>query len=180
MLPRKPHHKGFKKPDYPALLAKRIAKRKPGAMEMEYAKPGHVPMLCEVCGALSFVSPRRLRTGPNRCLVHRKKSLKAKPDAKLAAWARKVKARDGNECQVSRFRGLGAYGFTGIACSGVLDAHHIAEKSLRPDLKYELSNGIALCRRHHSWIPLNRAEAIRIGVLSDATYEAAQKEMRAA
>jgi len=51
---------------------------------------------------------------------------------------------------------------------------------LRPDLKYDTSNMIALCRTHHQWLPLNRAEAISMGLLSDETYEAAQKEGKAA
>lgn len=97
--------------------------------------------------------------------------LKSKPDRKMAAWSKAVLERDGNRCQ---WPGGCTTGDTRI------DPHHIAERSLRPDLKYELSNAIALCRTHHDWLPLNRAEAIKMGLLGDETYEKAAKEREAA
>jgi hypothetical protein len=124
-------------------------------------------------------SRRRMVTrAPLRCRTAMKRGgrLKAKPDPKMTAWTKAVKERDGNECQAQKFSGMSAYEFTGLLCGGPIDAHHIAERSLRPDLKYDVANGIALCRTHHRWLPLNRAEAIRIGLLSDKTYEAAMKE----
>lgn len=104
----------------------------------------------------------------------RRTPLRSRPDRKMAAWTRFIKERDGG-CRVQNFSGMNAYEFTGLACAGPLDAHHIAERSLRPDLKYDVTNGIALCRAHHDWIPLHRKEAIRLGLLSDQTYELAQK-----
>ncbi len=101
--------------------------------------------------------------------------MKVRIDPKMIAWSKDVKERDNNECQVQQF--TGAYEFTMLPCGGPLDAHHIAERSLRPDLKFDVNNGIALCRAHHNWIPLNRAEAIRLGLLSTETYEAARKNM---
>lgn len=112
---------------------------------------------------------KRSRMAPGR------KRMKSRVDSELVAWSKAIRERDGHECQVQRFNGKDAYSFIGLSCSGPLDAHHTAERSLRPDLKYDLTNGIALCRRHHDWIPLNRAEAIRIGLLNDETCEAAQK-----
>lgn len=65
--------------------------------------------------------------------------------------------------------------FTVLPCSSILDPHHIAERSLRPDLKYDVSNGITLCRRHHDWLPLHRREAVSMGLISEETYEKAAK-----
>lgn len=160
---------GFKKPDYLALLAKQIAKRKPGAMEVDRAKLGHVPMLCEVCGALSFVSPRRLKEGPSPCRVHRKKRLRATPDAKLAAWSREVRERDDYVCQM-----------TGIRDVARNIAHHVAPRSRRPDLRLDVRNGVTLTPEAHQWVHDHPKEAQATGWLSDETYEAAEKERRAA
>lgn len=63
-----------------------------------------------------------------------------------------------------------------------IDAHHKATRSQRPDLKYELSNGITLCRFHHGFTHgEGKREAIELGILIiGETYERAQKELRAA
>lgn len=122
--------------------------------------------------------PARLATrAPLNCKrpMKRGKRIRAKSDPKLSAWSRAVKKRDNNQCQAQKFCGVIPYEFGKLPCFGPLDSHHIAERSLRPDLKYDVTNGIALCRAHHDWIPLNRKEAIRIGLLSTATYEAANK-----
>lgn len=96
--------------------------------------------------------------------------LKAKPDRALAKWSRDVRKRDGNQCQWP----------AGCTTGDTrIDAHHIAERSLRPDLKLSVENGIALCRTHHDWLPLNRSAAIAMGLLSDETYEAARKQRAA-
>ena len=56
-------------------------------------------------------------------------------DKKLHAWARDVKKRD-RRCK---------------ACGTKknLEAHHIYPKSLYPKRKYDLDNGVALCRNCH-------------------------------
>jgi predicted restriction endonuclease len=85
----------------------------------------------------------------------------------MAEWARKVLERDGYKCQWPE------------GCQtrdNRIDPHHIAERSLRPDLKYVVSNGKALCRTHHDWVPLHRQEAIAMGLLSEESYEAARKK----
>lgn len=93
------------------------------------------------------------------------------PREKEQALARQCKERDGFRCQ-----------WPGGCQTGDarLDAHHIAERSQRPDLKFELTNLITLCRTHHDWIPLHRQEAIQMGLLSEVTYEAAMKARRLA
>ncbi len=115
------------------------------------------------------------REGSKTTSLRRTGRLKARVDRKLVEWSKKVRERDGNQCQARKFSEMGVYEFTVLSCSGPLDAHHIAERSLRPDLKYDLKNGVVLCRQHHSWIPLNRAEATRIGLLNGETYEVARK-----
>lgn len=87
----------------------------------------------------------------------------------MAEWALQVFERDGYRCQ-----------WPGGCKSGDsrLDPHHVAERSQRPDLKYDVSNGVTLCRTHHDWLPLHRQEAIQMGLLSDITYEAAMKAGR--
>lgn len=109
-----------------------------------------------------------LRTG---CSLKASRPLRAKRDPLMQAWAREVLTRDGNRCQWPAGCSTG---------DTQIDPHHIAERSLRPDLRYVVANGKALCRTHHDWLPLHRAEAIAMGLLSDETYEKAQKEKAAA
>jgi hypothetical protein len=51
-------------------------------------------------------------------------------------------------------------------------AHHVAPRSQRPDLKYELDNGKTLCLKHHDWVHAHPVEANRMGLLSTEKYEA--------
>lgn len=75
-----------------------------------------------------------------------------------AEWARKVKYRDGEECQL-RGNGLPMPPdeefpngrITVLACMGGLDAHHVYRKGNHPRLRHDVSNGLALCRRHHQY-----------------------------
>ena len=55
-----------------------------------------------------------------------------------------------------------------------VDTHHIYTRSHRPDLKHEVSNGVALCRSCHSWVHHNPREAAEIGLLKGASYELAR------
>lgn len=56
-----------------------------------------------------------------------------------------------------------------------IDPHHIAPRSRRPDLKYDVSNGLCLCRTHHDWVGEHPIEAVKMGLLLDETYELAHK-----
>lgn len=84
-------------------------------------------------------------------------------------WSKAVRERDSNTCQ-----------FPGCGKQENLDTHHIAMRSLRPDMKFDVSNGVTLCRRHHNWVGQvgNRDEAVAMGLLSLETYEAAMKPRR--
>lgn len=92
--------------------------------------------------------------------------MKQRRNARDTAWSKAVLERDGHRCQ-----------WLGGCHTGDdrIDPHHKAERSQRPDLKYDISIGIALCRTHHDWIPLHRAEAIAMGLLLEETYEKAMK-----
>src|SRR5439155_1411110 len=92
-----------------------------------------------------------------------RKSLKAKLDPKLAIWTKAVKERDSNQCQAQRFSGRNAYEFTGLRCFGPLDAHHMFTRGRRPDKKYDVDAGIALCRVHHDWVGNHPIEAEALG-----------------
>lgn len=105
--------------------------------------------------------------------INKGKGLRAKRDPKLTAWGKAVLERDGWQCQAFRFQGC--YEFSAMQCSNILDPHHISERSLRPDLRYDLNNGITLCRRHHDWLPLHRTQAVKLGLLGDETYEKAMR-----
>ncbi len=106
------------------------------------------------------------RFGLSQKPLKRGKQFETRPDRKLAAWGRQVKKRDGNCCQ-----------FPGGCITGDvrIDSHHIAKRSQRRDLKYEPSNGIALCRTHHNWTDGNHDEAVELGLLNIESYELARK-----
>lgn len=104
------------------------------------------------------------RTGNG--LKRSQKPMWAKSDTNLAAWGRRVRARDGNVCR-----------FPGDCVSGDnrIDSHHIAPRGRRPDLIYVDANGICLCRTHHDWCHNNPMQAERMQLLNFDSYELAQK-----
>jgi hypothetical protein len=120
------------------------------------AKAKYKPM-CRTAIKRSRATLKRTRMKPYR------------PSTKDRAWSKAVLDRDGHQCQ-----------WPGGCTTGDdrIDPHHKAERSQRPDLKHNVDVGLALCRQHHNWVPLHRAEAIAMGLLLDETYEAAQKRAR--
>lgn len=109
------------------------------------------------------------RRQPGRVSGEPRKRLKAKPDPELSVWGKAVRARDGNKCQ---FREPSDSCRTG---DRRIDPHHIAPRGRRPDLIYDVRNGICLCRTHHNWCHDNPREAERAGYLNFDSYELAQK-----
>lgn len=89
---------------------------------------------------------------------------------RLVRFRREVRQRDNNTCQ---FPGCGHV-------SRQIDVHHIAKRSQRPDLKFEVSNGICLCREHHDWTDTHHDEAVQRGLLNTESYELAKKQRKAA
>lgn len=129
----------------------------------EKRKAGIVRVRCPSSKS-ALQRPRTLRNGISGKAGKR---LKAKPDANLAAWGRRVRARDRNICRYP------------IGCASGdnrIDPHHIAPRSQRPDLSYIDSNGICLCRWHHDWVHANPLQARAKGLLSGRTMELAAKE----
>ena len=53
-------------------------------------------------------------------------------------WVEACKLRDGKRCKL-----------TSKECAGQLEVHHIHRFSEHPELRYEITNGITLCHRHH-------------------------------
>lgn len=65
---------------------------------------------------------------------------------KELAWKREVRERAGYRCMFPHDE------VPTVKCHGVLDAHHIKPKDLFPELKYDLENGLLVCRNSHQWI----------------------------
>ena len=63
-------------------------------------------------------------------------------------WRRKVWERDNLKCKLSN-----------SDCSKKIIAHHILGWTKYPKLRYEVNNGITLCRHHH---PRKRSEEMRL------------------
>jgi len=100
----------------------------------------------------------------------KRSGMSRKPDRKLAEWSRQVRERDGNQCVIAVARAT----FLG-PCKGDIDPHHVMPRGRRPDKKYDVENGICLCRVHHDWVHAYPIQAEILGLLSSETYEAAHK-----
>lgn len=105
------------------------------------------PRLCMDCK----VPIRRRAKRCKQCFVkwrrgknhHHWKGGKLSPAAKLRNtqktrdWAKAVKHRDNFTCRLCRIRG------------GTLHTHHIERWADRPDLRFDIENGVTLCRDCH-------------------------------
>jgi predicted restriction endonuclease len=88
-------------------------------------------------------------------------------DPRETRFKKQVRERDDYTCQ---FPGCGYQ-------SKHIDVHHVAKRSRRPDLRFDVSNGLCLCRKHHSWTDYHHDEAVRMGLLDITRYELAMKEL---
>ena len=86
-----------------------------------------------------------------------------KPSAasKELAWKKAVRERDQFHCQWPNCR----------VVNKSIHAHHIATRKQRPDLKYEISNGVSLCFLHHQLAHDDQALGERFGFVSHERYE---------
>lgn len=107
---------------------------------------------------------------PGTARLGRKPFKKKREPPALTKVKRQVRERDNFTCQYPQ---CGKHGKS-------IDVHHIAKISQRPDLKFDPDNLICLCREHHDWTDHNRAKAIKLGLLSDESYELAKKQEREA
>lgn len=80
-------------------------------------------------------------------LLFRKKQNR-RGDPAYHSWRIVVYIRDGFKCRIDN-----------KDCNGKIEAHHILGWSSYPELRYEVKNGITLCRAHH---PRKRAEEQRL------------------
>jgi hypothetical protein len=135
---------------------------------------------CKNCGKLFEISPSQFRAykGAGRycsrsCSYSGKiKANKDKPikdkygrtNRKAAQdWKIAVREKDDYTCQRCGKR------------EDYIHTHHVAPRSRRPDLKYDVSNGKCLCNSCHSWVHNNPLEALELGLLSIETYEIVNK-----
>ena len=65
-----------------------------------------------------------------------------------ANWRKEVWMRDGYKCRIANGE-----------CDGRIEAHHILGFTKHPELRYEVNNGITLCKFHH---PRKRTEEERL------------------
>ncbi len=73
--------------------------------------------------------------------------LKKREDRKSRSytdWLEAVRSRDGRQCRMEN-----------TDCFGILEAHHILPWRSHPELRYDINNGILLCKFHH---PRKRVE----------------------
>lgn len=78
------------------------------------------------------------------------KSEKKHLDGRYREWMFKVKNRDNWKCRINN-----------SDCKGRLESHHILNWKTYPGLRYEINNGITLCRAHH---PLGRKDEAKLSL----------------
>ena len=75
------------------------------------------------------------------CYIHDRSKLAKKQirnDSAYKEWRKAVRDRDGWKCQMGD-----------ETCCGKVVAHHILSWSSHPALRYDITNGITLCKKHH-------------------------------
>lgn len=124
---------------------------------------------CGICGKLFLVQPGLLRKNHGRycssacgyeAMRQRAAALPSSDKfgrtkrAADRAWQKAIREHDNYTCQR-----CGMYDLHNCA-------HHIAPRRFRPDLKYDLANGITLCGHCHSWTHTHVKESTKMGLLS--------------
>jgi len=112
--------------------------------ETQFQK-GHIPRL----------DNRRSYKGENNPaykggMAFRKKGEKKHLCSKYKHWMKAVKIRDDWKCKIAN-----------KSCSGRIEAHHIFPWREYLELRYEINNGITLCRVHH---PRGRTKEKRLSL----------------
>jgi 5-methylcytosine-specific restriction endonuclease McrA len=80
-------------------------------------------------------------------------------DQQYTQWRKQVRRRDHNRCRMP-----------GCGCKLKLQVHHIRPWSTSPSLRYEVSNGITLCKQCHSEV--TRHEHVYIKLFEElVTYD---------
>jgi len=105
----------------------------------------HRKKLSEVRLKNKIVGPKHPRWIMDRTRLAQKQK---RNDSAYKEWRKSVRDRDGWKCKMSN-----------KDCLGKVVAHHILPWAKFPELRYEVNNGITLCKTHH---PLKRDEEIRL------------------
>jgi len=96
----------------------------------------------------------------------RKSAKRVIEDRELENVKREVLARDGRLCQ---FPTPASMVHPAGGCVGSpVDVHHVVTVARDKTLRLEPTNLITLCRRHHSWVHDNVAEATELGLLASS------------
>lgn len=93
------------------------------------------------CGCLKIeMNMKRYENGGHTGNYH---SIRRKADSskQSRAWKKSIYERDNYTCQSCNLKSIGG-----------MCAHHIKEWSLYPDMRFDVSNGITLCRKCHTKI----------------------------
>jgi hypothetical protein len=90
--------------------------------------------------------PKNKRWNPDRSQIDLNK--RRNWSVQCIEWREAIFKRDGHKCRISNEE-----------CSAFVEAHHILRWSEYPDLRFNINNGITLCRAHH---PRKRAEEKRL------------------
>lgn len=148
----------FKQPSYEEIIRKREEKK----LKILAERP---PTFGRLTGLGTLPSKKKL---PRKETQKYKELAAPEPtdDVLEERFKKEVRERDGCHCQFPRCRYQDDH----------IDVHHIAERSLRKDLIYTVTNGICVCRKHHTWIHNNMKKAIQMGLLSIRSRELAAKE----
>ncbi len=72
-------------------------------------------------------------------------------DPAYKKWRREVVERDKRKCQ-----------YPGCSCKKSLQAHHILPWAEYPALRFNVQNGITLCRKHHDMVWGREKDFIKI------------------
>jgi len=72
-------------------------------------------------------------------------------DSAYREWRKNVYQRDSYLCKINN-----------QDCSGRLEAHHILEWKEYPELRYNINNGITLCKHHHPRIKIDVKNMVEI------------------
>lgn len=105
-----------------------------------YMRESRPEVTCEWCGVKFYDSPAANRRYCSKRCYGQSKTDHDREDRKswrYRAWRRAVLNRDGHQCQR-------------CGSKSDLHAHHIQRWSKRPDLRFEVANGITLCASCHA------------------------------
>lgn len=82
----------------------------------------------------THTGPNHYRWSTNREEVRQDR----RSDGEYKQWRKNVYKRDEYKCKIAN-----------LDCSGKIEAHHILSWKEFKELRYEINNGITLCRAHH-------------------------------